>query len=446
MHSSTKTGPSGKQERHGKAVQFGELILQFTSTFNLAWSDAGSGADEDGSFYHPVAPEGFHVLGSIGIRKAASAFDPNGRVAALCVKAAHPDSAKPALMPPTGYQWIWDDKGSGADRDGSCWRPIAPPGYAALGDVFVEGYAAPSLSYVMCVATELVGEGQVGERVWSDGGSGASTDFCSWEVGTSQAYRDTSDGLFAVNSFTGSGLYDKPSTSVVANTLRLPLPSQEGGESIKPELTSRTRPADRTTPVVDRIVTVPFTGIVDGDKTFEWKMEHSPFYDVERSVFYDLQIFEDNTTSVDQVKSQAVSSGVTREDSETFSITTGISLSYESGVEAGGFSTKVTAQLSIELGYSSMSSVSVFESQENDATLTIPAKHAGALWTEANSIRVFRADSTPVGPSLAFDAGNTAYLSSQFPKPEAGAAVVRHGRMKRALGLAKGRRSSRRLD
>lgn len=415
--------------RHDQEVRFGDLILRFTSTFTLRWDDAGSGADHDVSFYHPVAPAGFHALGSVGIGIAAKNYNPDGKVAALCVKAAGTIGGKAPLARPTGYEFIWDDRGSGAAKDGSCWRPLPPPGYVALGDVFVSGYNQPVIDDVMCVASELVGEGVVGDWIWTDNGSGANRDFGAWQIQASQAYRDTEDGLFAVNSFVGRESHDKPSSSAVAYTLRLPLPTIEGGEPVKPSLDSRTRPADRTTPVVDRIVTVPFTAVVDDDKSFEWKVENSPFYDIERSVYYDLIIFEDNQTGREQSKKQAVTTGITRERSETFSITTGISVTYESGVEAGGFSTKVSVQLSLQLGYSSTQSVSVFKSVQDDAELITPGNHAAALWIEGNSIRLIRADNTPVGPSLAFDESNTAYLSSQYPRPVEGAeSTVRHRR------------------
>jgi hypothetical protein len=435
-----KTGASPlATPRHGKEVRFGDLILRFTSEFSLRWSDKGSGADDDVAFYHPIPPVGFVALGSIGIGTAASHFNPNGNVAALCVKAAGVVAGKAPLAAPLGYDFIWNDSGSGADMDGSCWRPVPPDGYVALGDVFVTDHGAPSLSDVMCVATELVGEGVVGARIWTDNGSGADRDFGAWQVEVTQAYRDTQDGLFAVNSFVGRDSHDKPASSPVAWTLRLPIPTIVGGDAAKPTLDSRTRPADKTTPVIDRIVTLPFTAVVDGDKTFQWKMENSPFYDLERSVYYDLLIFEDNRTGRDQTKTQSVTTGVTKEASETFSITTGLKVTYESGVEAGGFSSKVSVELSIELGYSTTTSVSVFKSEQDDAELIIPGQHAAALWIEANSIRLIRSDNTPVGPSLAFGAGNSAYLSSQYPAPVDGqASLVKHRRHPTRLARSRG--------
>jgi hypothetical protein len=422
----TMNSKSISAPRHGKEVRFGDLILTFTSTFQLRWSDAGSGADRDVSFYHPVPPAGFHALGSVGIGRASSDFNPDGNWAVLCVKAAEDVNGKAALARPTDYDFIWNDEKSGARMDGSCWRPLPPDGYVALGDVFVEGHSKPSLDDVMCVAQELVFEGVIGEEIWTDNGSGARRDFGAWQIDVSRAFREAKDGVFAVGAFVGRESHDKPSSAPVAYTLCLPLPTVSGGDAPKPTLDSRTRPADKTMPVIDHIVTVPFTAVIDPDKTLAWQVENSPFYDVERAVYYDLVIFEDNTTNRDQTKSQSVTNGVTREKSETFSINTGIKVSYESGVQAGAFSSKVAVELSIELGYSTTTNVSVFQSVQETAELTVPAQHAAALWVEANSIRLIRSDNTPVGPALAFPESNSSYLSAQFPMPVEGSS----GRLK----------------
>lgn len=398
-----------------REVQFGSLILAFTSRYNRIWTDEGSGAHNDVAFWQPVPPTGFHALGSIGLPHYN---DPNGKVATLCVKAAAatlPGVEKPALKRPLRYNFVWNDAGSGATEDGSCWNPQAPDGYVALGSVFQRGYNPPSLEAVMCVAKELVYEGVLGETIWIDRGSGADRDFGAWQINTLANPADASHGLFAVNSFTGHSQDSKPGTSAVAYTLRLPVPVDEAGEAPVPQLNSKARPADRTTPVIDRIVTVPFTAVIDADKTTEWRIQNSPFYKVERSVFYDLLLFENNETSGEQIKSRTVTAGITKEQSQTFSINTGISISHEHGIETGFFAGKVTMELSIELGYSFTTTSSVFQSEEHMAQLTTQPGHASALWIAANSIRVVRDDGTPVARSLDFGEANTAYFTAQFP-------------------------------
>ena len=402
-------------------VQFGYLVLAFTADYQFRWNDRNSGASHDVTFWHPIPPSGFYALGSIGLPNYNDLNDPKYKytVASLCVKPSSlqlPNS-KPALARPVDYTFIWDDKGSGASHDGSCWRPIPPSGYVALGDVFNVGYNKPSLNDVMCVARELVYEGAVGDFIYNDKSSGANRDFSAWQIQVTQAYHDFSDGLIAVNSFVGAPNYSTPVGAPVVNTLRLPCPVIEFGDPAVPQLTSKTKPENHTNQTVDRIVTVPYTAIADPDKTIQWIIQNSPFYTVQRSVYYDLLIYDDNGTSTEQKKSRSVTTGVTTTQSETFSINTGITVGYESGVSAGGFSTKMSVQLSLQLGYSTTSSVAVMQSETQSAELTTPPQTAAALWLWGNDLRAFRADGTPVSNPLAFDAGNTAYVSSQYPPP-----------------------------
>ncbi|MBZ4416155.1 Vps62-related protein [Myxococcus sp. RHST-1-4] len=400
-----------------KEMQFGDLIITFTKKFEERWLDTGSGADADVGFYHPVPPAGFYALGSIGVSNNLS---PNDRFASICVKAANPRSTTPALLPPKDFQFIWNDAGSGADEDGSCWRPVPPSqDYVALGDVFVRGHDKPKGTQVMCVHKSLVFEAVVGTRIWIDAGSGADRDFGAWQLDVSRAFRDTPDGVFAVNSFVGVASHDKPASAPVAWTLRLPLPTTELGEQAQPNLTSRSSPPDHTNPMVDRIVTVPFTAVADADKTLAWQVDNSPFYEVQRLVSFDLLLFDNNNTSRDQTKRASTTTGVSTSDTETFSVTTGVSVTMESGVELGVFSSKVSATISTELGYSSSRSISVMRSDTVDAELVTPAEHSGALWVQKQALRVVRGDGSSVAAPLTFRASAAAaFVERQFPAPQ----------------------------
>ena len=39
-----------------------------------------------------------------------------------------------AIKPPADFQWVWNDKYNGGDKDISFWRVIPQPGYVAIGD------------------------------------------------------------------------------------------------------------------------------------------------------------------------------------------------------------------------------------------------------------------------------------------------------------------------
>jgi hypothetical protein len=68
----------------------------------------------------------------------------------MCCHAKHATTMSEHLHPSllqthkanTLFLLVWFDfvQGSGASKDGQCWRPIAPAGYKSLGDMFVIGY------------------------------------------------------------------------------------------------------------------------------------------------------------------------------------------------------------------------------------------------------------------------------------------------------------------
>ncbi len=86
-----------------------------------------------------------------------------------------------ALAAPVDYDRIWTDAGSGADRDAAVWWPSCPGNYVALGLVTTSG-AKPSTDAVRCVREDLTVPAEVGEQIWIDRGSGAREDFGAWRV------------------------------------------------------------------------------------------------------------------------------------------------------------------------------------------------------------------------------------------------------------------------
>ena len=169
------------------------LEVLYVDDFELAWHDGGSGADRDGAFYRPVAPPGFSVIGHYG---QGDYGPPNGLAAV--VKELIPGS----LAPPVRYEPIWNDSGSGADLDGAFWRPVPPDGYTCLGVVVTAGYAAPALDAVRCARTELTAPASIDRSLWDDRGSGADRDVAVWHL-----VPNAVGGVY-LGTFTCGGTYD----------------------------------------------------------------------------------------------------------------------------------------------------------------------------------------------------------------------------------------------
>lgn len=394
-----------------RSQQFGPVVLQFTSSYDLRWNDKGSGGSYDGAFWHPIAPQGFHALGSVGTNNYNNI---NGQMASMCIKEF--ESGNGALAKPTKYDLIWKDKGSGAHRNGSCWRPVPPSGYVALGDVFSNNHNAPSLDDVMCVRQDLVHTAQLGGRIWNDRHTGSDHDFGAWQLDVSDHYIDSQEALFAPNTFVGVASHTPPSTDLVMNCLKLTLPVHTIEDPTAPELDGKTRPSTRTAPKVDHIVIMPFTAIEDPAKSLKWKLEHSPFYSVERSVFYSLVLFDNNQTSTSQTQSDTITTGISKSQTNTFSKTTGISITAESGVSFLGSGGKVSATISVELGWSSSTQVSQFQEHSVQRQLNTPAHKAAAQWAASYSMQLKRQDGTSVSAPLEFETNS--FTESEFPREE----------------------------
>jgi len=79
---------------------------------------------------------------------------------------------------------VWDDAGSGADRDVSVWRPKVPAGYFSLGDVVLSSHMADdrdSKLYTLVIRPKrgkeyLLKRPNGTKELWTDAGSGAHRD------------------------------------------------------------------------------------------------------------------------------------------------------------------------------------------------------------------------------------------------------------------------------
>ena len=89
-------------------LKFKDLVIGFTSEFQPVWDDKGSGADEDGAFYRPVPPDGFHAVGHLGVRGYGRPKD----AVMLVVKDAA-QGQPPALAKPDDYEQILEGQGLG---------------------------------------------------------------------------------------------------------------------------------------------------------------------------------------------------------------------------------------------------------------------------------------------------------------------------------------------
>jgi len=187
------------------------LFVQPATQFVWVYDDNGTGSDDDVAIWRPDMSKypGYYSLGDVAMSK----HDVAPR-ASFVVK-----GDGDLLARPVDYNFVWDDRGSGGDYDGSFWEPVAPAGYHCLGHVAVRGYTKPSTDLIRCVKSAYVVIGAP-NKIWDDAGSGANRDVGLWQAGT-QSYRGLPTSLFVSRpSHTdngGAGRYWTLNRSATAN-------------------------------------------------------------------------------------------------------------------------------------------------------------------------------------------------------------------------------------
>ena len=109
------------------------------------YTDKDTGADQNISVFQAEVksiPEGAYMVGQVAVPTHTDVIPPSS---VILVRPMVPrDDSGDLIMPPIGYEMVWNDKHSGGAQGGSFWRPQAPLGYVALGDVACDGYDPPS--------------------------------------------------------------------------------------------------------------------------------------------------------------------------------------------------------------------------------------------------------------------------------------------------------------
>ena len=152
--------------------------------YQLAYEDKGSGGDQDVTFYNPVVPPDFYMIGAFA---QGNYWNP-----ADCVIAVKPDNnpqSNQLVQPPASWQLIWTDENSGARMNGSIWRPVAPDNdYICLGSVAKQGYGNPDFPNYACVHRCLVEALPVANYIWSDKGTGARQNVSIYKLHNSNSF------------------------------------------------------------------------------------------------------------------------------------------------------------------------------------------------------------------------------------------------------------------
>ncbi|MEJ2103524.1 MAG: Vps62-related protein [Ignavibacteriaceae bacterium] len=388
-----------------------ELLITFSQTFEFRWNDQGSGCSYNGSYYHPVTTDGFKPLGSLGFD---GYYNPDGLHGIMVVKAK---TGSNALAAPTDYTLVWNDQGTGSNSDGSFWMPVPPTGYIAMGLVAQSGYSKPSLDDVVCVREDLTVIGEAGAVVWGTFNT-VTSQFGSWKIEPPIA-GPHENAYLSTGTFVGVASWNPPSVNPVMNVLNVQLPmlSETPYQQYAPTLTGYDPPPDETVPILAREMLVPCTIISDPlySNNQMWRVSNSPFYRLERQVFYKLLYHNHNQTSITQHNSYTRRYGVTTTESNEFWTETSISVTVEAGVSIKIFEGKVSATVSKSFGYSTMTSVSELEESEYESGVDVLPGKAVAIWQRWNRFVLKRHNGTSLEPVKAWEFGINSFITDEYP-------------------------------
>ena len=168
------------------------LSVSRICSYQRTYRDKGSGGKIDGSFYIPVLPQGFMMIGGYA--------QGNYHKPAECVLAVQSNgpSAGALLRKPNEWLRLWTDKGSGAKKDGSVWHPtVSDNNYTCIGSVAIEGYSKPNLDNYTCLHRCLVEQTPVAAPVWSTAGTGAKKKVYIYSLNNSNGFYASTEKIEA---------------------------------------------------------------------------------------------------------------------------------------------------------------------------------------------------------------------------------------------------------
>lgn len=120
----------------------GTAALAAPTGFTQVYNDKGSGADEDGAIWWPIAPNGYVAMGAVVTR----GYDAPPTDIFRCIRFD-------LVVPGSIGSLIWNDQGSGAGDDVSTYAITAPGGSSAiaLGTFYAQPNYNPPSGSVNCL-------------------------------------------------------------------------------------------------------------------------------------------------------------------------------------------------------------------------------------------------------------------------------------------------------
>lgn len=389
-------GGAVRAQDHIMSTEYFDVAL--VQNYTEIWRDSGSRAKRDVFVLRPVPPAGFRTLGDVAIEGWIGNFTPDSYPYSIAIR---PKPGRENLIAaPTGVVEKWSTDGTRANTPMKVYGLACPSGYAALGGFIQLNSDRAGDPNITCLSTSVLTPGAWAiKSIWDDKGTGADKDLSLWSaefrgVGKPGTLIIPSTAMFP------STTYDPPRETAWA--LQLTHKGQDLFAAIPPDQVKAVHPTltGPTAPMIPegnlpRITySLPFYQVQDPDLDFFRQWLESPVYTVERTTRFELVDMRDNTGNCDtgQPVTFTYTTSVGTETSDAWNIDIGASITVEGkgafkplGV-GGELSVGVTA--SVNSGYERVWANS--RGTEKSDQVVVPAGTAMALFKLVSDYRIFR--------------------------------------------------------
>jgi len=197
------------------------LLVGEVRRFELLWMDKGCGKKiPEVSFFRPIPPDGYYSLGDVARPYNAEQPKLSGDEQPVFAVAEGDSGFSHFLRQPIDYQIVWNTTHTKSKKPASIWKPVAPPGFVALGYVVSKGHNKPLPGAVRCIHRSLVLPAalpKADQSVWRDQGSGGKYDVSIYNVITEHGGRTiTSEDSLPCGGMVAVPHYRDPKETVYA--------------------------------------------------------------------------------------------------------------------------------------------------------------------------------------------------------------------------------------
>lgn len=363
---------------NNRTVDYGDLRVTLTSAYTWNWDDTGSGATMSIMCWQPKVQGDMRPLGGVAV--SSGYFEVNGKRATLLVGPKPGSSgSSPVVASPVRWEWLWNDKGSGGKHSGTFWRPVAPDGYVALGDVATYEWTAPSLDIIWCLRADLVKSADFEKTaIWMDQGSGGAWDCSVWKVVPRAVGVDGSENIpIFADTFIVNTAYTEPNSGLASvPVLHMPKSYQRFTAPV-PQLTPSTIPetGDIFSETDQCQVTLPFTSFFPPDDKRSLDNIADPFCIISKTVAWHVEGVWVNNASGEFDRTQTVKYGISKEQKEEMVNSFGVEVTVEGGIKAVSYSVSLNYQFT----YTTSSSYTEFSEKQVEEKIIVPGHYAKAL-------------------------------------------------------------------